>query len=75
MKNQNDDIFETLSIEDTRPKQCIRCNTRNKYNSKYCKKCGTDLKDIICPICETVNRFDQHYCKHCNSILQNMSRR
>ncbi len=72
MRKNGGDLFDTLRIEDTQPKECLRCKTINKYNSSHCKKCGTSLKNIICPICETVNRFDQHYCIHCNSILQNM---
>ena len=55
-------------------KVCHICGTNNKNLSKFCKKCGSILRNIICPVCGVSNKFDQKYCTSCDSILQNRKR-
>lgn len=63
--------FDVEELIEKESKVCIYCNTVNKKNATYCRKCKHELKDIVCPICGHKNAYNQKYCEKCQSILQN----
>lgn len=58
---------------------CPDCGVPNSENSKFCKKCGTQLyfstrtdeKKFICPKCETENPKNSSFCKKCGFKIKN----
>ena len=84
-KNQNnsDDIINaTLSNgksniklpqrdNNTEGIKCMKCNTINKKESNYCKKCGFDMtSDNLCPKCKNGIKDDQSFCGKCGYKLK-----
>lgn len=55
-------------------KTCPVCETENIVNRKYCKKCQSNIQNIVCPVCDTKNPHSAKYCVNCDSILQNKTR-
>jgi|GEM_PF-2112338 uncharacterized RDD family membrane protein YckC len=57
---------------------CPKCNVQNPDNSRFCKECGSQLKDaspikktyVCCPKCNTENRETSKICMHCGSLLK-----
>ncbi|MFW5940231.1 MAG: double zinc ribbon domain-containing protein [Chloroflexota bacterium] len=51
---------------------CRSCGARNPTKSKFCNKCGAELRSgtsQICPNCERSNPIELLYCDHCGTLL------
>jgi len=62
---------------------CIKCQTHNVEEAKFCRQCGSDMQmnpdlfptnaltavDKICAHCQTNNVSDAHFCKQCGNAV------
>lgn len=65
-------IKEGLSNDDTSNQKviCVRCQTENDSDAKYCDNCGNELEhDKICPKCKAINDYKASYCDNCGTRL------
>ncbi len=69
-ENQLEEVSELPKQEEER---CRACGTISPFNAKFCKKCGTPLKEteasIYCWNCGISLPATSKYCKRCGSKL------
>jgi len=52
---------------------CIRCGIPNRFNSRFCRRCGTPLRwsaSQLCPSCGIANRPTASFCRRCRRRLR-----
>ncbi|MDY7030458.1 MAG: zinc ribbon domain-containing protein, partial [Thermodesulfobacteriota bacterium] len=48
--------------------KCPKCQTENKENAKFCRRCG-DKFSLICPQCGAENLLEDYFCDQCGHSL------
>ena len=57
------DLFEIIN------KRCPKCGKRIPIGSKYCIRCGNDLKIYKCNKCGFENNKNSKFCTNCGADL------
>ena len=52
--------------------RCPKCQSDNKEEAKFCKKCGTKL-ELVCPSCRHPYEEDSLFCEQCGQKLEGVA--
>ena len=69
LRPEVEDVVSIIKGEQNE-KVCSYCNTKNNYNSSYCKNCGKPIGSIVCPKCGKKIDIDSRFCSHCGHEIK-----
>lgn len=63
-------LNKVVNTEPSTDIKCLKCNTLNKADSKFCCNCGESMEQSVCPKCKAVINAGSKFCNECGQPLE-----